>query len=69
MKVFEDDCVLTWTPVKEEILPRNQKLPKLRKRPWMCLYTTEVLCNLASLIFGLAFCPSLFVLKPILLAF
>lgn len=40
-----------------------------RKSPWMHLDTTEVLCNLASLIFGLAFCPLLFVLKNILLAF
>lgn len=70
MNVFEAGCHLTRTPVKEETFPRNHKLPKSqRKRPWMHLYTTEFLCNLASLSFGLVFCPSLFVLKLILLAF
>lgn len=70
VKVFEEERRLTRTPVKEETFPRNRKLPKLRrKRPWMHLHTTEVLCNLASLIFRLAFCLFLFVLKPILLAF
>lgn len=38
-------------------------------RHWMHQCTTEVLCNLAGLIFGLACHASLFVWKPIRLAF
>lgn len=67
MKVFEDECHLRRTPVNISGEPKIAKVEE--EKTLDASITTEVLCNLASLIFGLAFCPSLFVSKPILLAF